>query len=266
MYIVYMHTCPNGKKYIGITSQAPERRWQKGKGYAYGSSPYFYNAIEKYGWDNIEHTILFRNLTKEEAERKEVELIKEHKTSQRKYGYNIDLGGSSCGKHSEEYKIRMSNMQKEIWAKTPERRIAMSKLKTGSHLSEETKEKLRQANLGKKYSKEVIQKRVNKMKGVKRPQTAEKMKEMWSNGTFKGNTGKKGSEKQKEIARKNQYIAANAVKRPVLQFTKDGDFVAEYESCNDAIRAIGKPNAKISEVCSGKRKSTYGFVFKYKEV
>ena len=122
MYIVYMHTCPNGKKYIGITSQAPERRWQKGKGYAYGSNPYFYNAIEKYGWENIKHEILFRDLTKEEAEQKEIELIKEYKTSQRKYGYNIDLGGSSCGKHSEEYKIRMSNMQKEIWAKTPERR------------------------------------------------------------------------------------------------------------------------------------------------
>ena len=98
MYIVYMHTCPNGKKYIGITSQAPERRWQKGKGYAYGSNPYFYNAIEKYGWDNIEHTILFRNLTKEEAEQKEVELIKEHQTSQRNHGYTIDLAGSSCGK------------------------------------------------------------------------------------------------------------------------------------------------------------------------
>ena len=92
-------------------------------------------------------------------------------------------------------------------------------------------------------------------KNVKRPTTSSQ-----------SDTGKKGSEKQKEIARKNQYIAANAVKRPVLQFTKDGDFVAEYESCNDAIRAIGKPNAKISEVCSGKRKSTYGFVFKYKEV
>ena len=48
MYIVYMHTCPNGKKYIGITGQSAERRWQKGKGYAYGSNDYFYNAIKKY--------------------------------------------------------------------------------------------------------------------------------------------------------------------------------------------------------------------------
>ena len=104
------------------------------------------------------------------------------------------------------------------------------------------------------------------MVGVKRPQTSERLRKGWADGSFKGNTGGKGSEKQKQIARKNQVIATNAVKRPVLQFTKDGDFIAEYECGMDAIRAIGKPNAKIAEVCSGKRKSTYGFVFKYKEV
>lgn len=30
-YVVYKHTCPNGKVYIGITSQKPEHRWKKGK-------------------------------------------------------------------------------------------------------------------------------------------------------------------------------------------------------------------------------------------
>ena len=266
MYIVYMHTCPNGKKYIGITSQAPERRWQKGKGYAYGSNPYFYNAIEKYGWENIKHEILFRDLTKEEAEQKEIELIKEYKTSQRKYGYNIDLGGSSCGKHSEEYKIRMSNMQKEIWLKNPERRIAMSKLKTGSHLSEETKEKLRQANFGKKYSKEVVQKRIDKTKGTKRPQTSKILKEMWASGKMKGNTGKTTSEKQKAAARENAKIANEYSKKPVLMFDKEGNFIAEYESSVKAAEAIGNPHVHVSDVCYEKRKSSCGYVFKFKEV
>jgi group I intron endonuclease len=261
-----MHTCPNGKKYIGITSQAPERRWQKGKGYAYGSNPYFYNAIEKYGWDNIEHTILFRNLTKDEAEEKEIELIKEHKTSQREYGYNIDLGGFSCGKHSEEYKIRMSNMQKEIWERMPERRIAMSKLRSGTHLSEETKEKLRQANLGKKYSKEVVQKRIDKMKGVKRPQTSKILKEMWASGKIKGNTGKTTSEKQKAAARENAKIANEYSKKPILMFDKEGNFIAEYESAVKAAEAIGNPHVHISDVCYGRRKSSCGYVFKFKEV
>lgn len=265
MYIVYMHTCPNGKKYIGITGQTPERRWQKGKGYAYGSNDYFYNAIKKYGWENISHEIIFKNLTKEEAEKKEKELIKKHNTTNRNFGYNRENGGSSFGKHSEEYKLKMSNMQKEIWENSPDRKLAMSKLRKGTHLSDETKEKLRKANLGKKYSEEVIKKRVEKMKGKKRPQTSKKLKDMWSSGAFKGNTGKKGSEKQKKVARENAKIAQEATKKAVLQFDKQGRFIAEFESGAEAIRALSIPNAKISEVCKGKRKTTYGYIFKYKE-
>ena len=160
----------------------------------------------------------------------------------------------------------MSNMQKEIWAKTPERRIAMSKLKTGSHLSEETKEKLRQANLGKKYSKEVVQKRIDKTKGTKRPQTSKILKEMWASGKLKGNTGKTTSEKQKAAARKNAVFAHEANRKPVVQFDKQGNFIAEFTCAAEAMRILNLPNAKISDVCKGKRKSTFGYVFKYKEV
>lgn len=42
-YTVYMHTTPNGKRYIGITAQTVERRWQNGYGYAYGGNDYFFN-------------------------------------------------------------------------------------------------------------------------------------------------------------------------------------------------------------------------------
>jgi len=30
-YCVYKHTSPNGKMYIGMTGQNPEKRWGKGK-------------------------------------------------------------------------------------------------------------------------------------------------------------------------------------------------------------------------------------------
>lgn len=56
-FTIYKHICPNGKVYIGQTSLNPESRWQKGRHYK--GSPYFYNAILKYGWDNIEHIILW---------------------------------------------------------------------------------------------------------------------------------------------------------------------------------------------------------------
>lgn len=46
LYFVYKHTFPNGKIYIGITDQKPERRWRNGIGYR--RQPYVYNAIKKY--------------------------------------------------------------------------------------------------------------------------------------------------------------------------------------------------------------------------
>ena len=51
------------------------------------------SAINKYGWENIQHIELCFGLTKEEAEQKERKLILEHKTNLRKHGYNIELGG-----------------------------------------------------------------------------------------------------------------------------------------------------------------------------
>lgn len=91
------------------------------------------------------------------------------------------------------------------------------------------------------------------------------MKRLWKSGQIKGMTGRKGGEKQKNAARKNAIIGTNASKKPVIQYDKNGNYIAEYESAEEAKRAIKKPHAQISEVCKGKRKSTYGFVFKFKE-
>lgn len=90
-YFVYKHTCSNGKVYIGITCQTPSKRWHSGKGYY--RNKYFTSAIEKYGWENIKHEILFDSLTQKEAEAKEIELIAFYKSNQREYGYNLSVGG-----------------------------------------------------------------------------------------------------------------------------------------------------------------------------
>lgn len=94
----------NGKIYIGQTSQDPEKRWDKGRGYE--TSPRFFNAILKYGWDNFEHIILYNNLSQEEANNIEVELIKKYCSQDENYGYNISSGGANF-QHSEETKKKI---------------------------------------------------------------------------------------------------------------------------------------------------------------
>ena len=83
-WCVYCHTNKiNGKKYIGITCKEPHKRWSNGNGY---KGQKFYNAITKYGWDNFEHEILFNELTLEEANKKEIELIKKYNTTNKNNG------------------------------------------------------------------------------------------------------------------------------------------------------------------------------------
>lgn len=94
-YCVYKHTAPNGKVYIGITSQNPLSRWNGGKGYK--NNKHFYNAIVKYGWDNFKHEILFEKLIKDEACEKEIVLIALYKSNIPAYGYNHSSGGQYGG-------------------------------------------------------------------------------------------------------------------------------------------------------------------------
>ena len=55
-YWVYIHTCPNGKRYVGITTAPkPEYRWgRNGEGY---KGQLFGKAILKYGWSSITHEV-----------------------------------------------------------------------------------------------------------------------------------------------------------------------------------------------------------------
>lgn len=155
MYKVYVHITPNGKRYFGITRTRLSARWQNGKGYK--CNPYFNRAILKYGWENIEHKVLFENLTKEEAEQKEKELIAEYKTTNSKFGYNIDNGGNSRGTHSEATRQKLREIH------------------LGRKQSEEAKEKHRQATLRLWQSQEYRKRMVSAMNNTKRKQDGKKV-------------------------------------------------------------------------------------------
>ena len=63
-YVVYQHVTPDGMYYFGQT-QNVEKRWRCNGVLYKGTAlqPY----IEKYGWENIQHIVLFRDQTKEDA-------------------------------------------------------------------------------------------------------------------------------------------------------------------------------------------------------
>src|SRR5699024_4588833 len=98
-YVVYKITNKiNNKIYIGVTNNT-KNRWS-GNGYQYkdkskeGNRRPFWNAIKKYGWDNFKKEILIKNLTKEAAYKKEIQMIKIFDSTNKEKGYNLSPGGN----------------------------------------------------------------------------------------------------------------------------------------------------------------------------
>lgn len=108
-YTLYKHTFPNKKVYIGITCQDPKIRW-RADGSGYKKNPLMWKAIQKYGWNNIQHEILYENLTEETANTLEIDLIAKYQATDPNYGYNLLSGGLVCSgwKHSEQTKQKLS--------------------------------------------------------------------------------------------------------------------------------------------------------------
>jgi len=165
----------------------------------------------------------------------------------RQWGFKImnkqKVGGSGVEFHSDETKQKMSLS------------------KTGRIIT--WKEKISKANKGRKYSKESCNLISQKLKGKKR---TEETKQKIS----KAKTGTKCSEETKQKMRKpktEEYKEKISLpkSKPVLQYTLNLDFIQEFPSQTYAGKIINKPQSSISECCSGKRKTAYGFIWKYKQ-
>jgi len=100
-WTVYKHIAPNGKVYVGISSNI-KNRWAASGYYYCLSDTIFSRALNKYGWDNFQHIIIQEGLTKQEACDMEKELIAYYKA--KGISYNITDGGEGfAGKHSKEH-------------------------------------------------------------------------------------------------------------------------------------------------------------------
>jgi group I intron endonuclease len=176
--------------------------------------------------------VLFENLTQDQAEQKEIELIAEHKSNQREHGYNIANGGrtNSGFQISEERKKRISETLKKRYA-------TQKNAKYGKPLSEETKRKLSVANLGKTPSEETRHK------------------------ISIGNKGKRRTEETKQQTRAREQSKVSNI----LQVDFNGNIINTFNSIQEASRVTTVPANKICAVCKGKRHYAKGYIWLYEQ-
>ena len=251
-YKVYVHVNKiNGKIYIGQTCNSLSIRAGRKSGIGYKHSTHFYNAIQKYGWENFEHIILIDSLSLEMANIIEEELIKKYNSMDRKIGYNMMSGGKN--------KIRRQEVTDKIAEKnrnpSEETRRKMSIASKKRKMTPELREKIRQANIGKKRSEE-FRKKMSVLKQNMSEETRRKIGE--------AGKGRRQSERQRKLSSKrfkgNKYRAV-----PIAQYELDGTFIRTWECAMDVENEwdIKHLHSGISACCNNKKKSSHGYMWRY---
>lgn len=279
MYTIYRHVFPNGKSYIGLTRTSVEKRWGDGK--KYKTCPLVDRAIKKYGWENVEHQILRVISEKSNAEIWERFYVAWYRSNDLRYGYNIlpggdvsenaatdemrkKLGNNKIGKHlTEEHKKSISNGVKKAFDR-PESNGCL-----GEKASEETKSKMTDAR--KRWYKENEDFKSFQSEYMKKLWKTEEYRRKVSDGhkahPRKSTKGIKLSDETKakiSAAQVGKWRGAKSpCSKPIVQLTKNGEFVARWESLGEAIRAGFSTH--ISKCCNHypHYNSSGGFVWMY---
>lgn len=225
-YCVYKHTTPSKKVYIGITCMKPEKRWKNGKGYENCTA--FARAINKYGWQNIDHQIIKSGLNKDEACKLERKYIALYKSADPGYGYNLTHGGEHYTPN-KEWRERLSNSLKKAYKENPQLSKHLSDIQKGKKMTAESSEKKRTAMIA--FYAEHPEKRKECGKGVRGKKRTEK---------FCAELGK----------RKSKRIKCN----------ENGVI---YESLTKASEAIGASRTGITNQLHGRAKTCKGYTFSF---
>lgn len=173
MYVYCTENLVNGKKYIG-----QHRTDNLDDGYI-GSGKIMRQAIKTYGKENFKKTILA--FAESDAELNEIEAryIDQMSAVESPMYYNIMPGGlGHPGSHMSEEtkaKLRESHTGKKITEETRQKLIVSHLGKTGRHHSEETKKKISESEKGKTVSLESRMKMSAARKGIPRNDLGKKV-------------------------------------------------------------------------------------------
>ncbi len=230
-WIVYMYTFPNGKRYIGKTKRTLAQR--QGAGFiGYRHCTFLWNAIQKYGIDSIEQDVLFEgDIADIEASKIEQEYILLFKTNCNKfsnpsYGYNLTDGGDGLiGWHPDEE--RLTALREQL------HKLHLRQI--GSHRSDEAKEKMRQAKLGKS-----------------RGQMSDETKAKISKANSLENMSEETRYKRRISKFKSLIATNNATGEEII-----------FRSAEEAANHFGVKSSSVSRWCYGTRTPSVNFTFHY---
>lgn len=247
----------NNKIYIGSTKNLTKRKilhfYQLNNNKHHNQ--YLQNSFNKYGKDSFIFEII------EYCSKKDLFKKEQYYIDTLMPEYNIlKIVGSCLGyKHSKKTKekIRVAQLN--------------NRNSLGTIRSEEFKEKLRQANLGKKLSKETKEKISKSKLGVPMSKEHAENVRLAVIGRKHSNAAK---EKMRQSAIKRGVNKENVAKRrkPIVQLTIEGKYIQEFEGIKVAANILNINAGNISTCCrynvgltQNKREIVGGFKFMFKK-
>jgi hypothetical protein len=228
---------------------------------------YFYNKLNKMILEeNTPMVIKLKEFDNEQdAIKMEVDLIRF--LGKKKNGgllYNITDGGDGVSGYvyTDRVREKMRNfaISNNFYLNFPQNQRGENHPMFGKKHKQSSIDKMIESRTGTKQNEEWIEKRTAKLRGVPLSQEhKDKLSE--------SNRGQKRSEETK----KRQSIARlgkephnkGKIKDIILQIDTDGSIVKEWSNLNDLVDS-GFQKSNVINVCTGKRKSHAGFIWKYK--
>lgn len=238
----------DGKCYIGQTMISLEERWRQHKSES-SNCRYLKRAFNKYGIENFEMKLICICFDEDLNKFEHQYII--FCNSLVPNGYNLRQGGNNAKLHPLT-KQKIGETLREGYSSG--RLVNKGKGAKGKKHTEETKQKISKALMGRKIENPVYGK-------VCSEEYKEKLRNLAKQRTIDEKTRQKISETLKQ-KNKESKILLN-VKRKVLQYDLNNNYIATFNSLTEVATKYNVSRSAISHVCNGKNKSSQGFIWKF---